>query len=219
MTGDRDPGTEGSALEAEKRQVTRDRILRAATASMAQRGFSVTVEEIAAVAGVSARTVYRYFDGHDQLIAEGYREMLKAVGSIIPDLPSVEDDLDGWIDSIAFVAHTRNSMIIGAAFWDVFKPALSGSKEIEEIRAARRPLRTQWMTGMAFVAWMAAGGKGEPPASLVVTFALALSSFTTQGLAADFDYGPEEAARFAAGMIKDHLAAAIKLQDQSSPST
>jgi AcrR family transcriptional regulator len=177
--------------------------------AMAQRGFSATVEEIAAVAGVSPRTVYRYFDTHDQLIAEGYREILKAVGSIIPDLPSINDDLDGWIDRIAFVSHTRNYMIIGAAFWDVFKPGASGSKEIEEIRAARRPMRMQWMTGIAVVAWMAAGGKGQPPSSLVETIALALSSFTTQGLAADFDYGPEQTAQFAAGMIKDHLAAAL----------
>jgi len=217
VNGDR--GEDGSSLEAEKRQVTRDRILRAAMVAMAQRGFAVTVEEIAAVAGVSARTIYRYFDTHDQLVAEGYREMLKAVGSFIPDLPSVEDDLDGWIDCIALAAHARNSMIIGAAFWDVFKPVPSPSKEIEEVRAARRPMRTQWMTGMAFVAWMAAGGKGEPPTSLVVTFSLALSSFTTQGLAADFDYGPEEAARFAAGMIKDHLAAAVSAQDRSTQTT
>jgi AcrR family transcriptional regulator len=211
-----DRGSDRPGLEAEKRQVTKDRILRAAMVAMAKRGFSATVEEIAAVAGVSARTVYRYFDTHDQLVAEGYREMLKATGSIIPDLPSIEDDLEGWIDAVAFVAHTRNSMIIGAAFWDVFKPTASGSKEIEEVREARRPMRMQWMTGMAFVTWMAAGGMGEPPASLVVTFALALSSFTTQGLAADFDYGPEEAARFSAAMIKDHLAAAVRGQAKAS---
>ncbi len=213
-----DEGTGEADLAAEKRQVTRERILRAAMVAMAQRGFSATVEEIAAVAGVSPRTIYRYFDTHDQLIADGYREMLMAVGSIIPDLPSVNDDLEGWIDSIALTAHARNSMIIGAAFWDVFKPAPTVSKEIEEVRALRRPIRTQWMTGMAFVAWMAAGGQGEPPPSLVVTFALALSSFTTQGLAADFDYGPEETARFSAAMIKDHLAAAVAAQRESSRS-
>jgi AcrR family transcriptional regulator len=214
MEEEEDTGSDEPSLEAEKRQLTRDRILRAAMVAMAQRGFSATVEEIAAVAGLSPRTIYRYFDTHDQLIAEGYGEMLKAVGSIVPDLPSVNDDLDGWIDRIALVAHARNSMIIGAAFWDVFNPARLGSKEIEEATAARRPMRVQWMTGMAFVAWMAAGGQGEPPQSLVVTFALALSAFTTQALAADFDSGPEEVARFAAGMIKDHLAAAVKAQAQ-----
>ncbi len=62
--------------------------------------------------------------------------MLKAVGSIIPDLPSVNDDLDGWIDCIALASHARNSMIIGATFWDVFKPDPSGSKEIEEAESA-----------------------------------------------------------------------------------
>jgi AcrR family transcriptional regulator len=203
------------SLSEEKRHLTEERILRAAMVAMAQRGFGATVDEIAAVAGVSPRTVYRYFETHDQLVAEGYREMLKAVGSIIPDLPSVNDDLDGWIESIAVTSHARNSMIIGAAFWDVFKPASSGSKEIDEIRAARRPMRMQWMTGIAFVAWMAAGGKGEPPHSLVVTIALALSSFTTQALAADFDFGPEETGRFAASIIKEHLRAAVDAQCRS----
>jgi AcrR family transcriptional regulator len=203
-------------LAAEKRQVTEERILRAAMVVMAQRGFSATVEEIAAVAGVSGRTIYRYFDSHDQLIALGYREMLNAVGAIIPDLPSVNDDLDGWIDAVAFTSHARNSMIIGAAFWDVFKPAPSSSEEIEAIRAARRPMRMQWMTAIASVVWMAGGGPGEPPTSMVETIALALSSFTTHALAADFDYSPEETARFAACMIKDRLSAALERETESS---
>ena len=50
--------------------------------------------------------------------------------------------------------------------------------------------------GLSALAWMAAGGEGQPPPSVVTTFALALSAFTFQALAADFDYGPEEVARF-----------------------
>jgi AcrR family transcriptional regulator len=222
MAGDGgdDEGKHGPpSLAEEKRQVTEERILRAAMVAMAQRGFSATVEEIAAVAGVSARTIYRYFDSHDQLIARAYREMLTAVGSIIPDLPSVNDDLDGWIDAVCFTSHARNSMIIGAAFWDVFKPGPSSSKEIEEIRAVRRPLRMQWMTGIAVVVWMAAGGKEQPPSSLVEIISLALSSFTTHALAADFDYSPEQSARFAAGMIKDHLSNALDTRAESSHAT
>ncbi len=210
-------GNQVSSLEAEKRLLTEKRILRATTATMAQRGFSATVDEIAAVAGVSPRTIYRYFETRDHLIAAGVRQILKAAGNAIPDLPSVHDDLDGWIDRIALTAHARNTTIIGATFWDLVKPLSSASDEIEEVRALRRPTRMQWITGLSAIAWMASGGKGQPPSSVVTTFALALSAFTTHALAADFDYGPEEAARFSAEMIKDRLAVAVKVQGEPSP--
>ncbi len=215
-----DEGNEAPSLAAEKRQLTEDRILRAAVAAMALRGFSATVEEVAALAGVSARTIYRYFATHDQLIAAGIREGLTAAGEPIPGLPSAKDDLDGWIERIALEAHTKNATIVGAAFWDVLGPTPSSSKEIEEARALRRPTRMQWMHNLASIAWKAAGGKGDPPPTLVVTIALALSAFTFHALAADFDYGPDETARFAAEMIKGHLATVVNSPTRSrSPIT
>ena len=186
---------------------------------MARGGFSVTVDEIAALAGVSSRTIYRYFDTHDQLIAAGIRESLSAAGQLISGLPSVRDDLDGWIDRIALEAATRNATIIGAVFWDLVGPLPSSSKEIEEARALRRKSRMPWMNNLSSVAWVAAGGEGEPPSSLVTTFALALSAFTFHALAADFDYGPEETARFAASMIKERLTAEVDAQRRSSQPT
>jgi AcrR family transcriptional regulator len=206
------------SLSAEKRQISEERIVRATMATMAQRGFSVTIDEIAAVAGMSPRTIYRYFDTRDQLIAAGMRGMLKACNQPIPGLPSVTDDLDGWIDRIALTAAARNATIFGAAFWDFARPTPSGSKEIEEAKALRRPTRMEWMNGLSAIAWMAAGGEGEPPASVVTTFALALSVFTLHALVADFGYGPEESAEFAASMIKEHLAAAVDAQRHSSRS-
>ena len=196
-------------LSAEKRQLTKERILRATVAAMAERGFAATVDEIAAGAGVSSRTVYRYFATHDQLIAAGIREGLSVAGELISGLPSIEDDLEGWIEGIALEAHIRNATIVGAAFWDVLGPTPSGSKEIEEARALRRPTRIRWMKGLAAIAWMAAGGEGEPPSTVVTTFALALSAFTFNALAADFEYGPEEAARFCASLIKERLIAEV----------
>jgi AcrR family transcriptional regulator len=209
-------GKQGTSLAEEKRQLTETRILRATVAAMALRGFSATVDEIAALAGVSARTIYRYFSTHDELIAAGIREGLSTAGQPIVGLPSVKEDLDGWIDRIALEAHVRNATIIGAAFWDVLGPNPSASQQIEEARALRRPARMEWMNGLAAVAWRIAGGKGKPPSSVVTTFALALSAFTSHALAADFDYGPEQTARFAAAMIKEHLNATVAVQGGSS---
>jgi AcrR family transcriptional regulator len=203
-------------LAAEKRQLTEKRILRATVAAMAQRGFAVTVEEIAGLAGVSARTVYRYFDTHDQLIAAGIRESLATAGQLIDSLPSVHDDFDGWLERIALEAATRNATIIGAAFWDLVGPNPSASKELQEARALRRSTRMDWMSHLAGVAWTTAGGEGEPPSSVLTTFALALSAFTFHALAADLDYGPKETARFTASMIKERLTAAVDAQRRSS---
>ena len=75
------------------------------------------------------------------------------------------------------------------------------------------------MNHLSAIAWSAAGGEGQPPSSVVATFALALSVVTFHALAADFDYGVEETARFAAAMIKDRLAAAVEAQSQSSQPT
>jgi AcrR family transcriptional regulator len=205
-----------ASLAEEKRQLTERRILRATVAAMAQHGFSATVDEIAGLAGVSARTVYRYFATHDELIAAGIREGLHSAGQPISGLPPVKEDLDGWIDRIALEAHVRNASIIGAAFWDVLGPTPSASREIEEARSLRRPARMEWMHGLAATAWKIAGGKGEPPSSLVTTFALALSAFTSHALAADFDYAPEQTARFAADLIKEHLQATVEAQRLAS---
>jgi AcrR family transcriptional regulator len=214
MAGAEDRGM--PSLAAEKRQLTEARIRRAAMETMALRGFAATVDEIADRAGVSSRTIYRYFATHDQLIAAGIREGLQAAGQPIPGSPSVGDDFDGWIDRIALEAHTKNATVVGAAFWDVLGPAPSASKEIEEARALRRPTRMQWMSRLSTIAWAAAGGKGEPPTTVVTTFALALSAFTFHALAADFGYGPEETARFASAMIRERLASAVEAQAQPS---
>ncbi len=207
------------SLAAEKHQLTEDRILRATMTAMARRGFSATVDDVAAVAGVSPRTIYRYFDTRDDLVAAGIRGMLKACENPISGLPSVDDDLAGWIDRIALASAERNESIFGAAFWDFARPTPSGSKVIEEARALRRPTRIQWMSGIAALAWTAAGGEDDPPPSLVTTFALALSAFTCHALAADFDYGPAETARFTASMIKERLGAAVDAQGRSLPPT
>ena len=48
------------SLQQEKHQFVRDRIRQAAMKVVARRGFDATVEEIAQVSGVSARTIFRY---------------------------------------------------------------------------------------------------------------------------------------------------------------
>ncbi len=68
----------------------RERIIRACRELSAHRGFSaVTVDEVAAHAGVSKRTVYRYFSGKDEIIAAAVDEFLQ----------EMEQERDRLIDS------------------------------------------------------------------------------------------------------------------------
>ncbi len=58
----------------------RERIIRACQELSAHRGFSgVTVDEVAAHARVSKRTIYRYFAGKDDIIAAAVDEFLRAM--------------------------------------------------------------------------------------------------------------------------------------------
>jgi AcrR family transcriptional regulator len=70
--------TPASAAE-ERQQLTRSRIRRAAMEVVARRGFDATVEEIAEVSCVSARTIFRHFVSHDRLIAETVRDMFRGL--------------------------------------------------------------------------------------------------------------------------------------------
>ena len=54
-----------SSLSEDKKQFTRSHIRRAAMEVVARRGFDATVEEIAEVSGVSARTIFRHYANHD----------------------------------------------------------------------------------------------------------------------------------------------------------
>jgi AcrR family transcriptional regulator len=217
VTGSEEEGAPD--LPAGKRQHTETRIVRAALSVMAERGFSATVGEIAAAAGLSARTIYRYFPTHDDLIAAGVLESFAAVGQPIADLPSADDDLDGWIDRVVLESHKRNAATVGAVFWDAANPAPSSSKVIEEARALRRPTRLRRMDHLSSIAWTAAGGTGGPPAAVVTTFALATSAFTFHALAADFGFGPEDTAQFTAAIIKASLTAAVDAQRRRPRST
>jgi len=196
-------------LAKQRQELAKRHIRRAAASVMALRGFSATIEEIARAAGVSARTVFRYYPTHDQLLAAGVREMLSALGEPIFDLPEPERDLDGWIDRLMLEAHLRNSEVLGRAFWDLSAPDTRTSDELADACGRRRPVRMQWMDYITSRSWAAAGGTGPAPPSLLEVFALLFSAFTTNSLAVDFDHTPEQSAELTASMLKTLLKAAV----------
>jgi len=189
---------------------------------VARRGFAATVDEIAKVSGVSPRTIFRHYSNHDLLIASTVKDMYEACGQRpIEGLAQPTDDLEGWIDGLAFTIHTRNAEIVGDAFWDIHAPRHNASAALSELDTFRREYRNRGVRHLVGVAWQTAGGKGDPPEDLTMAFALNFSAFTTQALMVDFDQTPGQIATLTASLLKVLLHRAVDAQasDRSDDAT
>jgi AcrR family transcriptional regulator len=213
---DKTPDEIPPSLAEDQQRLTRSRIRRAAMEVVAQRGFDATVDEIAKASGVSPRTVFRHYSTHDLLIVTTVKDMYEACGRRpIEGLPTPDEDLDGWIECMALTIHTRNAEILGDAFWDIHAPRLNASDALHELDGFRRDYRVRGVKHLVGIAWTTAGGKGDPPEDLVLTFALNFSAFTTQALMVDFDRTPSQIGALTADLLKMHLRHAVQEQESS----
>jgi len=206
---DNPQGPPPPSLAEEQRDLTRARIRQATKEVVALRGFNATVDEIAQLSGVSARTVFRHYATHDRLIAATVKDMYFGW---IEDLPLPGNDLDGWIEDLAVTVHTGTAYVVGAAFWDIHAPRANASEVLSEMDAQRRDFRVRGMQTLVKVVWRMAGGTGEPPEDLVLAFALNLSAFATQALMVDFDQTPAQIGALTADILKMLLWRAIEAQ-------
>ena len=215
------------SLVDKRREGTRARIRRATMEVVARRGFDATVDEIAQACGVSARTIFRHYSSHDQLIVETVRDMFEASGRYpdvgsprdvddvaawIDSLPQQVADVYGWLEALAVTVHTRMAEVFGTAFWDIYAPPRPGSEALVEVAELCRVYRLRGMHYMATLAWRSAGGAGEPPEDLTLAFALLLSAHTTQALMADFDQTPTQIGTLTADILKTLLRRAVEAQ-------
>lgn len=76
------------------KQATRNALRAAANRLFAERGYeATTIRDIAREAGVTERTVYRYVDGKEGLVAEHALAWIEAVGVAITERPADEPPL------------------------------------------------------------------------------------------------------------------------------
>jgi len=208
------------SLTQERRDVTRSRIRRAAMEVVARRGFDATVDEIAQVAGVSPRTIFRHYASHDRLILATVKDMFEAFGRRpMEGLPPPTDDLQGWLEGLASTVHRRNAEILGEAFWDIHAPNVNASEVLCEVAALRRDYRVRGVRHVAGLAWRSAGGTGEPPEALVSAFALHLSAFATHALMVDFDQTPAQVGALTSDILQRLLRSAVDEQRSTASST
>jgi len=183
-------------LAQEQRRLARDRIERAALAVLGREGMASTVEDVAAEAGVSARTVFRHYGTRDHMIATALRAQLQHYGDTLPR-PEKGAKLDDWLPKLLVEVHRRNAAL-GRAYWELAAHGDHLDGELAEVAELRRAARTRLVTAVATTAWRLSGRRGRPPAWLVDVFAIHLSSFATRSLVADFGRDPDDAAEASA---------------------
>ncbi|HEY5026524.1 MAG TPA: TetR/AcrR family transcriptional regulator [Acidimicrobiales bacterium] len=213
MPEDQGQGTHRLSLAQEQRELTRDRIRKAAMEVVALRGFDATVDEIARVSHVSPRTIFRYYQSQDRLIVGTVKDMLEACARPpVEGLLSPTDDFDGWLEGLASTIHSRNAEILGAASWDIHGPTSNVLGALSELVPLRREYRLHWMSYIVSLAWRTAGGTGEPPEDLAMAFFLNFSPLTTQALMADLDRSPAQIGALTADILKMLLRRAVEAQ-------
>lgn len=173
------------SLADEKREMVRSRILRATLDGLSEVGADVRVEDIATIAGVGRRTIFRYFPSRDDLLIAALE---LAIHNYLDTIPSREGrTVAEWLPDVVAAA-VRANATYGIGYWQlVLRTDLEGP--FGEALSARRTARQTWSREIARDAWSGSGGTGEPPAWLVHAFGLHLGPFSTAGLKVDGGLG------------------------------
>lgn len=172
-----------------KASAVRDRILRGARSELASHGLSVRVEAVARAAGVSRRTVFRYFPSRESLVVAALEESMRSYGDHLPR-PGPDDTLERWLDAALVTVHSMNAQHGRVYFELASMPTFAG--DLGQIARARRGARRELVARFSATAWELAGGAGAPPRWIQDTVAVLLSSFATEALGPDFGRSPRQ---------------------------
>ena len=94
----------GLGIREKNRQETQARLIVAAMRLLSERGYeSVTVDDIAGDAGVSRRTLFRYFPGKDEIVLAWTQGMTGVLAETIRATPSSVDAREAMIRSFEAV--------------------------------------------------------------------------------------------------------------------
>lgn len=194
------------SLGEAQRDLARARILRAAGQVLATRGLTATMDDVADVAGVNRRTVFRHYATRDGLFAQAILAGVHRYGQQLPTAPE-HGDLRAWLRELLVVTHRLNADN-GRVFWEIAALPIDGlSAELAQAAHESRKARNSFAVKVTGRLWQASGS-GKPPRWLVDAVAVQLSGFTTQSLSGDLGRSPEEVADVAARVIEAAVDAA-----------
>lgn len=192
-------------LAEDKRQATVERILRAARYLIGARGLDMTMDEIAAAAGVGRRTVFRHFESRENLLAAAVESGMRRYGERLPAYE--RGDWRPWLDSLCVAVHRMNGSY-GPGYWELTtRRDLPG--ELASMEERRRLARRAAMNRLAGDLWKAAGGDGPTPAAVADSVGAHLSVHFTAAVTTDAGQDWKRAAGLAFAAIAASVEAGL----------
>jgi AcrR family transcriptional regulator len=116
VSGTSSAATADDSLAGDKRQATVDRILQAARHLIGERGIDLTMDEIAEVAGVGRRTVFRHFNSREALLAAAIESGIRRYGEQLPVYAG--GDWHEWLGQMCHAMHRLNGNY-GRGSWEL----------------------------------------------------------------------------------------------------
>jgi AcrR family transcriptional regulator len=167
--------------------VTRYRVLRSTRPLLAERGLSVSMDDIAEAAGVSRRSLFRYFDSRNALIADALESAMELFDGEFQGALAADGDLRDWLETL-----TRRLLTVqrraGVAFWHLASAADEElPPEFAAVNERRRSNRLNLTEVVSQTAWRRAGGQAPCPTVVADAVALTFSTFTTRSLLDDYN--------------------------------
>jgi len=193
----------GLTLAERKRQLVRDELAEAALRLLAKQGFEeTTVDELAAAAGVSRRTFFRYFASKEDVVISSVVVVTEGIVAEVAARPAeeppavaireavkivtLEDFAEDRAKSVALIRHTQNIPALRARFAERQDLLRDDLAEVLARRAGRdKPApRDQFAAGLGLLAfvgalqyWAASDGRADPAAVLDAAFEEARQAF------------------------------------------
>ncbi|HXY43922.1 MAG TPA: TetR/AcrR family transcriptional regulator [Acidimicrobiales bacterium] len=205
-----DAGTTGRlSLGEESRALARARILQGAVSVLAEKGFDATIDDVAAAARVSRRTVFRHFATQGELHVAAVNDVMEVIGGELRALPPPHADVEAWLTECSVRLHGLIRRVVGRAFWDVHIQRPGTAPVVHAALDGWIEMRDRYTREFATTAWQAVGGRKAAPQWVVDAFVLQLSAFATNALVA---YSPQEAGEVSARILWAVLSSALDAQ-------
>jgi len=192
-----------STLQSRKQQLVRNEIWSAAVELFHASGFdNITIDQIAAHAGVSRRTFFRYFASKEDVVISSVVVVTEGIVAEVAARPAeeppavaireavkivtLEDFAEDRAKSVALIRHTQNIPALRARFAERQDLLRDDLAEVLARRAGRdKPApRDQFAAGLGLLAfvgalqyWAASDGRADPAAVLDAAFEEAGQAF------------------------------------------
>jgi AcrR family transcriptional regulator len=127
--------TAGRPLRADA-QRNRQRLLQAAHELFAERGLSVTLDDIAHRAGVGVGTAYRRFGSRDELVTALFEERMQEILSLADQALEIEDP---WEALVTFLTRMAELQASDRGLKEVMLGSVEGRERVARLRDQLRP--------------------------------------------------------------------------------